>query len=88
MDAAIVGLTYLTSETLISGDNYELKIQARNTVGYSLFSETIIVRVARIPDIPTEVETAINLAERTITFSWLNPYDGGSPIFEYFIEIL
>lgn len=63
------------------------KIQSRNSVGYSLDSQELIVRVARISDVPLDVVTQINLSDRQVQISWEVPYDGGSPIFEYEILI-
>jgi len=43
------GLTsrsYTTTNTLLSGQTYTFKIEARNSVGYSEFSEVIEVLVA------------------------------------------
>jgi hypothetical protein len=38
---------------------YKFKIEARNTVGYSLESNEVYIRLAAVPDIPTNMVTTI-----------------------------
>lgn len=49
-----------TTEPLISGREYKLKVFARNTVGYSLASDIITILVAQIPDTPQAPTTSIS----------------------------
>lgn len=48
----------------------------------------IAVRVARVPDPVSDIQTQENVADRFVLVTWENPYDGGSPIFEYLVEFL
>lgn len=85
---SIVDTNYQTKETFVSGEVYNFRVQARNTVGYSSFSDVIAVRVARVPDPVSDIQTQENVADRFVLVTWENPYDGGSPIFEYLVEFL
>lgn len=76
---------YTTSVTLQSGDNYKFKVQARNAVGYSLDSAELVVRAARVPDVPTDVTTTIAL--NNVEISWTQPYNGGSGLLAYQVLI-
>jgi len=78
--------SYTTIVSLITNEQYKFKVQARNAVGYSLDSSEITVRVARKPDVPTSLATAIN--GDFVKISWAAPYDGGSPLLSYTIQIL
>lgn len=42
--------------TLVPGTTYAFKVQARNTVGFSLDSETISILAAKVPDIPINLQ--------------------------------
>lgn len=57
LETGVLTQSYTTSVSLIAGENYQFKVQSRNTVGYSLDSEVITIRAARIPDIPADVLT-------------------------------
>jgi hypothetical protein len=79
--------SYTTSVTLDSGDNYEFKVQSRNSVGYSLDSETIVIRAARIPDAPISLANdPTTTTDQIISFTWSDgAFDGGSPVIDYAI---
>lgn len=55
-------------------------------MGYSLDSIETTVRVAAKPDVPTLVSTTIN--GDYVLISWTAPYDGGSSLLSYDIQIL
>ena len=76
---------YTLTRDFVDGSNYKLKLQARNSVGFSLFSVETIIRAARISDPPTNVITTID--KPNLIISWTPPYDGGSPITSYTIQI-
>lgn len=78
---------YTTTVSLVSGDNYRFKVQARNLVGYSDESEEIIIRAAETPSVPSAVTTALVDGEDLVLIDWTAPYDGGSPILSYTIVI-
>jgi hypothetical protein len=85
MEAGILAREYITAVTLNAGENYIFKVQARNAVGFSADSAQAIIRAARIPDAPTGVITSFASAE--VQISWTKPYNGGSLITAYTIEI-
>lgn len=53
-------------------------------MGYSLDSAEVVVRAARIPDVPTDVITT-RVTSTEVAVSWVAPYNGGSPIYAYHI---
>lgn len=86
----IVPDLYTTQFTTEHGKNYKFKLQARNSVGLSLFSDEVVVRAARIPDPPSSLTTFIvapNVNVDDMVISWTAEYDGGSPITAYKILI-
>jgi hypothetical protein len=47
-----------------------------------LYSDSITVIAARLPDEPREF-SLVESTQSTIFISWLEPYDGGSPVTYY-----
>jgi titin len=77
--------TQITVISLTPGVYYDFKVEARNIVGYSDFSDSITELAAQIPDSPTDLANVpeITLADR-IGLTWLAPvFDGGSAILDY-----
>jgi hypothetical protein len=72
---------YTTVVVLVPGENYKFKVQARNAVGYGSFSDEVTIRAAKIPEMPIQVATQVDVDNIIIT--WTPDYDGGSPIFAY-----
>lgn len=85
MEAGILAREYTTAVTLNAGQNYKFKVQARNAVGYSADSAEVTIRAARIPDAPTGVLTSFGTT--AVQISWTKPYNGGSLITAYTVEI-
>lgn len=68
---------------LVTGNPYKFKVSALNNVGESLQSEpALLVYSARTPDPPTNLAT-VSSSSTHITFNWVIPYNGGSPITFY-----
>ena len=86
LEEGVVTSSYQTSFHLVPGANYRFKVQARNSVGFSLLSTDVTIRAARRPDAPENVITT-NILNTNISISWSAPYDGGSPITSYVIQI-
>jgi hypothetical protein len=76
---------YTTTVALLSGQVYKFKIQAMNSVGYSLPSEELAVLVAQVPDTPAAPTTSI--VGDKVQIDWTIPYDGSTPITGYIITI-
>jgi len=64
---------------------YELKVEARNSYGYSASSSVLTLLCAFIPDSPTTITTAN--ANDKVSVSWNEPVSNGSPIIAYKILI-
>jgi hypothetical protein len=76
---------YTTTGTLLPGSNYKFKATSKTSFGYSLDSEEIVVMAASVPDVPTLVASTIENANADLT--WSAPYNGGTPITAYTIQI-
>ncbi len=48
-------VTAYTATGLTGGLTYKFRIEARNSVGYSLYSEELAILCARIPDAPVSL---------------------------------
>jgi hypothetical protein len=84
----VEGLTveyYTTIVALVDGENYKFKVQARNAVGFGAFSSEVVIRAAKVPEMPISVQTSVELS--SVVISWTPDYDGGSPIIAYQIVI-
>lgn len=75
---------YTTQIGLLAGETYTFRVYARNSVGFSPATE-ISILVAEVPDQPN-VPTSI-YSYPNVILSWINPYDGASPITSYQITI-
>jgi len=81
-----LALQEFTATGLFSGSVYTFKVRARNSVGYSDFSNEFSQLTAQIPDVPAAPTTTIsNLWD--VVVDWTAPYNGGSSITSYTIEI-
>jgi hypothetical protein len=70
---------------LTPGTTYDFTVEARNAYGYSSPSSTLTLLAAYIPEIPTDVVTAIEGS--TVRVSWNLASDNGSPITNYKVYI-
>lgn len=50
--------TNLKAVALTPGQYYQFKVEARNSYGYSDYSETLTLLAAYIPSVPQDVESA------------------------------
>jgi hypothetical protein len=63
------------------GAEYTFKVQARNSVGYSDFSDPITILAAQSPD---QIEQPVTQrVESNIVVSWVAPWNGGAVITDY-----
>ena len=84
-DNAVTTQSYQTTDSLIAGETYKFYVEARNEVGYSSASSVISIIAASTPDAPAAPTTSIN--GDSIVINWIAPYNGGSKITGYTIEI-
>jgi hypothetical protein len=77
--------TDLTVTGLTPGVYYNFKVESRNLVNYSPYSDEIIVLAAQIPDQPTNLANVpANTLATQIGLEWLAPvFNGGSAILDY-----
>jgi hypothetical protein len=76
--------TYLAVD-LISGVIYSLKVESRNSYGYSVYSDAITLLAAFIPD-PPLIVTTTNSGDQVLV-KWASPNMNGSPVTSYRIFI-
>jgi len=67
---------------LTEGSTYQFKVEARNAYGFSVFSNTVSILAAQIPDQPFPAPTTTWIPDNVIV-SWSIPDSGGSPITGY-----
>jgi hypothetical protein len=67
---------------LTEGSTYQFKVEARNVYGFSVFSNTVSILAAQIPDQPFPAPTTTWIPDNVIV-SWSIPDSGGSPITGY-----
>lgn len=80
---AVVTTTSYTLLSLTPGNTYKIKIQARNSVGYSSFSNEVSILASQVPSQPAAPQTTVSSSSVIVT--WVAPYNGGSPITKYTI---
>jgi hypothetical protein len=85
LEEVLTDTSYTTSIILQPNNLYQLKIKSRNLVGYSEDSNTVTIRSAKVPDVPTDLLTSID--GLNVVVSWTSAYTGGSPLIEYVILV-
>ena len=73
--------TQYTATSLIPGQTYKFKVQSRNSVGFSPFSNEVSILAAQPPSTP-EAPTTVSSADQ-IVVAWKQPYNGGVAITQY-----
>jgi len=69
--------TSYTVTGVTAGKTYELKVEARNSYGYSASSSVLTLLCAFIPDSPTTITTT-NVNDK-VSVTWSEPVANGSP---------
>lgn len=85
LDSAVLTQRYVTTVSLIAGETYKFKVEARNDVGYSSPSQEISILAATFPDPPSAPTTIIS--GDNVVIQWVAPYNGGTPLTAYIVEI-
>ena len=76
---------YVTSFETSPGSTYAFVVEAKSSVGFSVFSAPIYILAAQKADVPSPPVSTIDAA--TIIISWSVAYDGATPITAYQILI-
>ena len=84
LEANITTLPYL-AVSLTPGTTYSFKVEARNAFGYSSPSASVEILAAERPSQPAAPTTVLD--GTNILISWSAPFDQGSPINSYKIQI-
>lgn len=76
---------YTTDVPLTPGKTYKFRVEARNSVGYSLASVPFAIIASQVPDKPDAPTTT--RVESTIVVTWSAPqFNGGATITSYIIN--
>jgi hypothetical protein len=75
-----------TATGLTTGLNYHFKVQSRTEYGLSMPSAEVTILAAEMPEQPFRPVTSI--ASQSVVIEWQAPYDNGSPITSYLVEII
>lgn len=76
-------LSFVKSTGLSTGDPYKFKVLAINSIDKGdLSAESVPILAAKVPERPTDL-AVVSSSSTQITFDWVVPDDGGSPITHY-----
>ena len=78
--SAVNALTFTATE-LTAGYTYKFKVEARNSYGYSVYSEVVTILCATHPSRPDVPTTTVDGNE--VIVEWEAPADNGTPITAY-----
>lgn len=84
---------FSTSYTFVSpvttGTTYSFKVSARNSVGYSDYSESVSILAAQVPDKPLAPSTSVVGPKQAdfVKIEWLAPNNKGYQITSYLIKV-
>lgn len=85
-ELVVVTETSYTAEGLTPGNTYKIKLQSRNSVGYSPFSNEISILASQVPSQP-EAPSTITSGYENVIVIFTAPYNGGSPVSSYKITL-
>ena len=71
---------------MTEGSTYQFKIKARNIYGFSVFSNTVSILAAQVPDQPSPAPNTTWVPDNVIV-SWSIPDSGGSPITGFNVKL-
>ena len=81
----VTSLSY-TITSLSQGLTYQLKVEARNAYGFSVYSNSVSILTAQVPSQPVAPTTT--WSPDNVIVDWTAPDDGGSPITGYTISLI
>ena len=71
---------------LVDGYNYMFSVRALNSIGYSAYSEPATFLAASVPSKPS-APVIVQATSSSISITWTQPYNGGSPITNYYVYV-
>ena len=77
--------TAYTVSGLSLGTSYTFRVQARNAFGLSDFTYSVAILAAQQPTVPLAPETLF--LRTSVKVSWIAPFNGGSPITGYRVQL-
>jgi hypothetical protein len=77
--------TSYTVTQLTAGQTYKFKIEARNSFGFSTYSEEVAILCATVPEVPA-APTTTNALDQVI-FDWSTPVNNGLEVTSYKVLI-
>ena len=83
--SGVTALNY-NATSLTEGSTYQFKVEARNIYGFSIFSNTVSILAAQVPDQPYPAPTTLWVPDNVLV-SWSIPDSGGSPIIGFNVLI-
>ena len=82
-----LGTSYLVTDNVIEGREYQFRLRAKNVWGWGVYSDVTTVKAAREPLKMTNVATSVDAATGDLVISWQEPNIQGDAITEYLVEI-
>ena len=83
--------TVIGTSTIVTGietgKTYTFTLEARNSIGFSLFSDETSVKAAQEPTVPSAPTTIFNTDTSTLVVSWVEPFNNGDTITGYQVLI-
>ena len=83
--------TVIGTSTIVTGietgKTYTFTLEARNSMGYSPFSDESSVKAAQEPAVPSAPTTVFNADTNTLAITWTEPFNNGDPITGYQVLI-
>lgn len=79
--ASALNLLTYTAIGLTAGNTYKFKVEARNSYGYSSYSDVIAILCASNPEQPAPATTTV--VGNQVVIDWSRPIENGTPVTGY-----
>lgn len=81
MRGAFINSAEYTVSSLVAGLTYKFKVEARNSYGYSVYSESVAILCATSPEQPDTPLSEVQ--DSDVLIQWTAPLENGTPITGY-----
>ena len=81
------GTSYTLTSNIVGGNFYTFRLRAKNKWGWGDYSSTFNILAAMAPDRMARVITTINPSDGALKIQWTKPFENGSPVTAYQIEL-